>query len=290
MDAPNDRDSAIDVTALDLPDPELSSLGLPNRRRAAIAAAAVAAAGALLMVIDISYARWSAIGFDPDMLLPRPSGLRLAALIDWMAAIQLVAWLIGGIAFVVWLRGTVIAIERLERIRVSPGRTAALLSWFVPIMSWFVPYQIVRNSLLALGDGVERRARRVVVIWWVAYVIGGPIRVLAAISDPSSSAVVPLRLVAFAVDALSVALAIVVIAAVQARSDARFRAVATAATIPPALDGYAPGIGLIRQRRPLQAGVAAGLLTLAVALSATFFLPDLIAPRCRARDSHPHRA
>jgi hypothetical protein len=117
-----------------------------------------------------------------------------------------------------------------------------------------------------------------VVIWWVAYVIGGPIRVLAAISDPSSSAVVPLRLVAFAVDTLSVALAIVVIAAVQARSDVRFRAVATAATIPPALDGYAPGIGLVRQRRPLRAGVAAGLLTLAVALSATFFLPDLLAP------------
>jgi Domain of unknown function (DUF4328) len=107
--------------------------------------------------------------------------LNVAEAMDTLSVIQLVAFLAGAVAFIVWFHRAYGNLPTLGIVKPRHARGWAIGAWFVPFANLVVPKQIA-NDIWRAGDPeldpgeADWRKRRVagaLHLWWAAYLVSG---------------------------------------------------------------------------------------------------------------------
>jgi len=89
-----------------------------------------------------------------------------------VAIIQLVLYLASAVGVVAWLSRVVENIPPLTGRTPQRGPRAAIGWWFVPIASYVVPYRIVSDAVRRLRTTDGEGAERLLLPWWALWLVG----------------------------------------------------------------------------------------------------------------------
>ena len=168
-----------------------------------------------------------------------------------VALVQLAFYLASAIGVVAWLSRVVENIPPLTGRTPARGPRAAIGWWFVPFASYVVPYLIVSDAVRRLRTGDGHGAERLLLPWWILFLIGtvtgsvlwrlptdtlGELRAMFTLTALSDGA-----------EAVAGILLILIIRAVEQRSDSRARGLGLGRGGPPAW----PQVALAREPEPM---------------------------------------
>ena len=123
----------------------------------------ITAAAAVVALRLLPYFNGRSGGYFPG------DAVTLADLLALLGALQTIAMVVTGLAFVAWLSRAVEATPALGLGTPSRSPREAIGWWFVPIANLFIPFQIIRDlhRRVSLGRG----GTGLIVTWWVFFMV-----------------------------------------------------------------------------------------------------------------------
>ncbi|QYN34167.1 DUF4328 domain-containing protein [Pseudonocardia sp. DSM 110487] len=149
---------------------------------------------------------------------------------------EVVAFLVAGIAYIVWFRRARANLPRLGAVELPPGTGWAVAAWLIPLVSLVMP-KVIHDEIWRASDpdlpwpaqrAVWDRVRVPVLhhVWWAAFVVGGLLETIGSrLTDADDLGTMRIGVLMWAaaslVFLLAAALVVSIVLAVTARQRAR---------------------------------------------------------------------